>query len=831
MSVSNPSGSQPKTSLELRSSSIKEQIQETLNAIQTIVQSTQIGHSPSPLHSQIILLKKEGFNPQIISQAMVVSKVSIATILGENRPLTPQELDLVLASCRDLTEASGSGSSSQPTTQSMKRKQLEEEISRSPSPKRSRLLQESTLQTEDILTEPASSQHAAEESLRAQSLNCLLVTIMKNEGCTESYQFMCPRKNPMQKEDEHQCELCELTKITIRESKYLLIHQLRQLMNETDQKILLKALLKLYKEEKLSELKTILYFPPLEITHLIKECNLEKIFPEAKGENVSKLLGVYQAVKNVVSLGIQHPLTALIIQIWKSTTPIVGTKTPILAISENEEISSLSPTSFLPTLCSIPQRKLSSGGKRRRLISPHCSMFLARIIITTLHAIKASPQGTPYMVRTNFGEKAFPWKIIRHLIGFVLSSHDKWMLQPPTNKLCLGSSEKIRFPEEKCLEILELQKKFVLSNHIIYPKTPPKIPQNVLLPEESLLLSTPLVQLEQTSSTSEQILEGISCHARPETTPQQSVIFMLEAILSEKILRATNVRCPNKNKDPSSRHLCSLCLFAKKLFCKRKARMVAQIRIFLRYTNKDTLVSALLNLPLGRTVEKLLDQTVFSPLDLAYLINLCNIGEDMRLPEKKNPVLLVDLYHSMEKVILGGLEDPLTKIIYTIWRQSLRSSLSFKEKEDLLITALWGSDVRLIDLQVIINYFSDLEFQFLETRKSETVRRRKGHMSSQSVKFHSLLAIITLQELKNCEEACPYLVTSLQDCILPKETVLHVYSLVLASTPRRKLIVTPSKASFGQMQELGFPKETANILLEALQEFATKNYLSIHSLK
>ncbi|WP_348660341.1 hypothetical protein, partial [Chlamydiifrater volucris] len=85
MSVSNPSGSQPKTSLELRSSSIKEQIQETLNAIQTIVQSTQIGHSPSPLHSQIILLKKEGFNPQIISQAMVVSKVSIATILGENR--------------------------------------------------------------------------------------------------------------------------------------------------------------------------------------------------------------------------------------------------------------------------------------------------------------------------------------------------------------------------------------------------------------------------------------------------------------------------------------------------------------------------------------------------------------------------------------------------------------------------------------------------------------------------------------------------------------------------------------------------------------------------
>ncbi|WP_348660520.1 hypothetical protein, partial [Chlamydiifrater volucris] len=768
--------------------------------------------------------------------------------------LTSQELDLVLASCRDLTEASGSGSSSQSTTQSMKRKQLEEEISHSPSPKRSRLLQESTFQIEDVPTEPVAPQHAAKESLRAQSINCLLATALRSKGTLEHSAVMCPKEDSNQRKIEHLCEICSLTKRIVKNNKYLLIFQLQQLMETTNREAVLKALLKLYEEGKLSELEDIFHFSHLEIAHLVKECNVEKIFQIPKKATTSELLNLYQVVKNVVALGIKHPLTTLIIQLWNSTILPKKAETVLTIASESGEETNLSHASLLPTFCSIPRRKLLSRWQRCQNLPTRYSAFLSKITIATLQAIKNSSQGDAHMITTRYNKKAFLWKTVHHTIGLILSSNDEWVLQTPTNKLCFGSPEEIRFSEEECSMITTHQRQFALINRILYPQLEPPISQNLLFPKESYLLSTPSIQLKQKSlspieqkkvihktsqkasyedrkASLQKFVETISYQASPDLTPEKPVIFMLEAILSKRPRATTIVRCPNEDKDVNTQHLCSLCLFAKWLFSKRKAQLITQFQILLGYTKKETLAPALLNLPLGRTIEKLLDQTVFSPLDLAYLINLCNIGEDMRLPEKKNPAALVDLYHSMEKVILGGLEDPLTKIIHNIWKQSSGSSLSFKEKEEVLIEVLWGNDAKLINLQVIINYFSDLEFQILQKRKSKVVRKQKKCMTPPGVKFHSLLAIITLQELKNCEEAYPYLMTSLRGCIIPKATVLHVYSLILSSNPRRNLVITPNKASLGQMQELAFPEEVADVLSKALQEFATRNHLSIHSLK
>ncbi|WP_213319078.1 hypothetical protein [Chlamydiifrater volucris] len=842
MSISNPSESKSRAGLGLPSVSIGEKIQETLNIILTIVQSTQIKHPPSPLYSQIISLKKEGFSLPLISQAMVVSKISIATILGENRSLTSQELDLVLASCRDLTEASGSGSSSQSTTQSMKRKQLEEEISRSPSPKRRRLPQEGILQTEDVPTEPVAPQHAAEESLRAQSLNCLLVTIMKNKGRIESYQSMCPRKNPMQKEDEHQCELCVITKNIIKGGKHLLVFQLKQLMKKTNEKIVLNALLTLYEEGKLSELENISRFSHLEIAHLVKECNLEAVFPTSKA-NISKVLNLYQKAKDVVALGIRHPLTELIIQLWNSTMQPVETDTTILVIGSNEEITPLSANIFLPTLSSVlqyrPLIKENTGGKRYRPLTPGHSTFLAKMTIATLQAIKDSSQGAPYIVSTNFVESAFSWGTVCHVIGLLLSSSTEWMLHIPTSQLCIGSREDIRFSKEECLMISESKKKFAKNNHI-HPYTKALVPRNIQLPKESCLLSTLEMEAQTTipsstksvrlvpkskpssadkKSKDEKKTEQLITSSLPTETIESSLpteqietrdflSLLLQTILGKKEDESSPVPCPN-NPSKQSQHECDLCTSVK-YFVMSKCVLVQQLGKLLYHSTEQKLLE-ILSLPrFGNCVKNRL----LSPIELILAIDKCEIGEAVRLPNESFPTSNLDVYLSIDEVVHSGLSNPLTTAITTLWGNPAITPFGAQSLDCLLVSR--GAISCVLFKESLQKTFSSLNIQVLQ---SDGARSPKEKISPSLVKFLSKAAFITLHNLLYSPLGIRFtLLSDRSEKMLSWETVKHACGLILAVQAGWRVVLPPNVISPGY-EEIGFSLVETSPLFSLFRNF------------
>ncbi|WP_348664180.1 hypothetical protein [Chlamydiifrater volucris] len=690
------------------------------------------------------------------------------------------------------------------------------------------------------------------EPIKEQPLNFLLSTILINKDVAlDSYSVVCPEKNPDENESEHLCELCSPIKTLIKNDRRSLAFQLKQLMHKTSPRTVLRALLKLYEEGKLSDIREIPYFSHLETSHLVNRCEAEAFFRKPGKTSSSKLLNLYQATKNVVSLGTSHPLTSLIIQLWDSAILPSGAEATVTAISEEGTISMLSTSVFLPSFTSLLQCRLFLGGKKTlRFMSHSYSSFLAELVMGTLQIIKNSPQGAPFVATTSFNEKAVPWKTVRHVMGLILSSNDKWKIVPPTNKLCFGSPEEIRFSKEECSIISKKRETFSERNNIVCPRTPPEIPQNVLLPEESALLSTvteyealspqqrePSPKLSEGDSKIQPLQMEYSTQKESSQSPservsQQSLIFLLEMVLLNKGREANpNIRCPNSSKDIDPQHVCSFCFFAKRLFYQDKVEMIKQFHILLKYTSKETIASSLQQLPLNRTFEKLFDQGMFSPLDLAYLISLCGIGEDMRLPGKANPASTTDLYLSTERAILGGLEEPLTKIIYNIWKQYPRLSLTFKEKEELSMTVLTDKGLETINLQSISQYFSLLELQLLQKSGEKVSKRQKGTMTTSNVKFYSLLTLITLHILKDCKEALPYLSTVLQEPTITQKTLLHLYSLVLATNPRWKLNVVSNKASRGKTQELGFPKEMAYVLFEALQEFAAKNYISIHTIK
>ncbi|WP_213357893.1 hypothetical protein [Chlamydiifrater phoenicopteri] len=830
MTISKSSEPLSKTQTEpSTSTSIEEKIQATLHAIQKIFQS-KLGprYLPNTLCNQLFSLQNKGFSLEVIARAMVVSNISIKTLLKENRTLSQEELSLIHSSCMDLSEASGSGSSSQverETTMTEKRK-AEERVQSSLPIKKRRLLYESylgqlekeTQQPSEIST-PSLELSKDEESIQSQALNFLLTTISNLEDIESiaSHKVLCPREKLERQETEHLCSICSLAKDVVSNNKTTLTLQLKQLINSSNQQTVLKALLKLLQEEKISGVQNISHFSHLESSQLIVECGVEEAFFTPDKKTNLRLLNLHQEAHKVASLGISHPLTALIIQLWHSTTLPEEVDTTVTAVSKNQELSTLTIPMLVPTFTSIAQHR----PKNYRLITSSHATFLAQLTLTTLLAIKNSPQGAPYISSIQPNKQTFPWKTINHVLGLILSSNSQWALLAPTNRLCFGPREKIRFPEKDCALISERQLTFAKRNCVLSPRTTPEIPEEIQLPAESVLLNISPTQPQQAPSAAK---DPASSSSNPLLKP---LMFLIEAIsLNKHRIQTPILRCPNSIAN-NPLHSCSLCFLTKQCFRTEKMEMRLQLKTLLDHTNKETLANALLILPLDRNIHKILSQSALTLLDLAYLISFCNIGEAMTLPGKQNPASLTGLYYSIEKIILAGPQDPITTVIQTVWEHTPAYQQSLKEKEALSVTTLSPEgQIKLLQLPEISACFSSVELVFLKKSRGKLSSRNKGFMPASTLKFYSVAALITLHAFRENSAAAPYLKASPQGPAVPWEIVQHVCSLILAINPRWKVSIVPSKASHSDTQKLGFPEEIASPLFEKLQDFAARNYLS-----
>ncbi|WP_348660348.1 hypothetical protein [Chlamydiifrater volucris] len=864
MSISKPAKSPSEKQTEQQSAlSIEEKIRETLSAIQEIIQTQHAkGFASGLIHAQINSLIHEGFELPLISQSMVIAKVSLKTLLRENRSLTTAEIKLIMSTCKDLTESSGSGTSSQKMT-SEERPEPPQELPPSRLPLKKRPLKQVEKIGAPVITtgEPSVKKKRSEEAL-SSSLQFLLKTIRDNKNTKAPYPVYCPEAS-RELVVTHQCTICSLTKNIINQGNHHLIFQLEQLVGEVCVEDLTKATMDLIHEGKVKNLQKGLALSNLEAGYLAIKCKLEnKLGLEEKKVSL-ELLNVYQIAKDVASMGIEAPLTKFIMQLWGSQTKL---KTPdiILAADSNGNPSVLSVPLFLPTFSSLNQRKLFSGGTLSlRPFSIHFSIFLAKTTMTTLHAIINSPQNESYVVETPFKKKAILWRAVNHTLGLILASASDWFPEVPCCRLSIGASEDLRFRKEDLEIASQKQKMFVETNRILLPQIAQPIPFVGGLPKESCLLNSSLTQRQvpvthtpsesssespQTASISTSLKHRKKTHHtepstetkqapckelssasfRQKSSHLQTLLFLLEMVLINKQRASPKIHCPRSTSENSLHHICSLCFLAKILFHRKRLLIVAQLEVLLAHTTKNDLANAILKLPFNRTIYTLFEQEVLSPLDLSYIIFICKIGEAMQLPGKSNPAIMTGLYYSIEKIVLEGFENPMTVLINNLWKHTIPEPSKFvREKGKLTVLTLKSNSLKLLSKSEIMNCFSTLELQTFQKCEGKVVRRYRKSMDKAHINFFGSLVLFTLQDLLSFNEARPYLTNSPAGLAIPWELVQHVCSLILAINPAQKVSITGCKASLGKLQELGFPREQGGSLFQNLQLYANRNSISV----
>ncbi len=819
------------------------------------------------IHSQIHSLVSKGFGMPLIAQAIVVTNISLKTLLKENRSLTAAELNLVLSSCKDLTEASGSSSSSQQIL-SEEKPQTPQESPRLPLKKRPlKHLEQFEVVEVPAEAPPPKKKHSEEESL-AKSLQFLLTTIRENRYQKVPYPVYCPEASREQAA-MHRCEICSLTKNIIEEQNHYLIFQMEQLTEHAHLQDVVKAAVELINSGKITSLQKGSRLSYLEAAHLVVKCRLENKLFLADRPISQKLLAIYQATKDVASMGINHPLTKFVIQLWNSPEKLTPAQT-ILAADDKGNASLLSIPLFLPTFSALHQRRFFAGGSSSaRPLSIYLSLFLSELTMATLHAIISSPQNELYVTTTRFGKKAILWRTVNHVLGLILASSSDWHLETPSSKLNFGVPEDLRFPSEDLNIVSQSQQSFIRTNQILQTRMAQSLPSVENLPVESLLLnsssihgttlatqaapatleeappatppasSTPLKHQQKTHhvelttagmghAPSEESGPASSSPTQEELLQRQSVAFLLKMIVLNKQRKIDPIiPCPNDSSGGSLHHICPLCFLTKILFCKRRLRIVNQIEILLQHTTETALVDTMMNLPLGRTILTLSEQELLLPLDLVYIVAKCKIGEAMQLPGKRNPTDLIDLYYSTEKLILEGPSNPTTTLISNLWEQTTPEVVqSIRKKNTFPVRIFKDGALQSLSLRQLSDLFSGLEIQFFQRYKEKMIRKQKGSMGKPYVKFFSTLASSTLHALIDLEEAKSYLVDSPEGPAVPWELAQHVCGLMLSINPTWKLSITLCKASLGDSQELSLQEEVATPLFQNLLKFSEKHSMS-----
>ncbi|WP_213357895.1 hypothetical protein [Chlamydiifrater phoenicopteri] len=418
--------------------STKEKIQHNLEIIEKLglTYSQEASNSLRELSEQISSISFLGHNYQLIAEAFSVLKISLGSLLKTESPLTPQQYEELVSTCRDLSESS---SSSEPPS---KKTRLEEVL---------------TTPTESFLQQPAEE---------IDAITFLLDTALEQKEGT----FLSPVQCPLDlnsEESQHLCHICSLTKYLLKSKRQVLTTQLGVLLEHTSKETLRKAINKLSFKEKCSFDKS--FFSCLEIAEIMAECNLGKEICIPGVGNPVPQLGVYKAVEAVIQAGPENCVTKSIIETWKNSPP--------LSISSLEEQEGLlvfrggfsclvTPESLYSIFSGLEQRIYirTREGPRKPISEEQCKL-LAKATFYTLYALLQSPR-----IQTQTTQQtestAFSWKLVQHVFSLILAINpDKKLAILPT-KASAGVMSDLGFSEEEAPPLLLAFRRFILANNL-----------------------------------------------------------------------------------------------------------------------------------------------------------------------------------------------------------------------------------------------------------------------------------------------------------------------------------------------------------------------------
>ncbi|WP_213318542.1 hypothetical protein [Chlamydiifrater volucris] len=819
------------------------------------------------LRGQMFSIMAKGVSISQLARAMAISNIYLQTIVKEGKALSKSQYDLVLASCRDLSEASGSRDlqpmpSLSPSPPQISEpplgKEGEEEPKEAPPvPLKKRktwrlLFMETAVESEPSTTQQISKQM---EELSA-SLKVLLDTVLINKGKQGSLFVKCPYRGSNEK---HTCPTCKLTFSLIRLRKSHLLQQTEALLEHTSKEILLKAFVDLVEKKELFFSETKMSFSHLELAYISFECRIGEEIKLPNQKNPSEEVDLYRTMESVIRSGLNHPLTRTIKELWESDSPVFPREEPILIEEGDKSLVRATIDYLSPIFSSITQRRSQSKGRKgcQHGMSPTFSKMLSDLTLSSLQALKNSSLGAAFLTQTPSGDTVIPKQILKHVYGLILSAHPSWKVEVTPCKIAFGAKETLSLPEDSIHELLPGLRKFITLNSA----QPTRIPYFRELPmrakpkaQTSETIDIQRVQhmlakaISLTQEEGEELQESEErvaskkhaqktrhtetppsfakeTHGKEETKKiSESLQLLLDSVLQNKDQEYVLIKCP-KITEHSYGSTCFLCLLAYQVLAERRSQLVKQLEKLLEYTTKEKLLQSLTDLFSPESLTNLHKKKNFSNFELACIIKHCGIGNEVCDLHQLNPGSQVELYCALSKVIQQGIGSPLTQAILEIWEEDL--PLTYSKQKDLLYTPIMKSDgsVQNCTYDYLKSKLSLVHQRLFSQCLKKLQKRRKilDHIPTPYLRFVINLSLFTTKALRDSSLGIPFLNQSPQGPVLPESVLEHIYCLILLSNPVRRVVVAPCKLPMEELEEFFFPEEEANVLYEKLLKFARIN--------
>ncbi|WP_213318530.1 hypothetical protein [Chlamydiifrater volucris] len=468
------------------STSLEEKIKSNLIALRTItLQRIYKTEEIRSLSENLFSIRRQGFGPRTISEALAISNISLNLLLQTNQTLSESQYTRILSNCKDLKESSGSSHEAiqTPTLTSTsaqeehhlplkKRKKTLEEFVKIIEPSSAPELRETeksarllTIDTQQVETTARTHEQSS------SALVFLLETIIRDHPQSNKRPSLraiqCPETNG--EELYHSCSKCALTRKIFVSLSYTLRKQLAVLSEASSKEVVAEALLNLPFVESLENLSSRHHFTHLEIAHIIARCNIkdENICIPGR-RNPATQIPLYNSLERVISSGLSHPLTQTILNIWQHS-PVVARSfyeesASLLIVKDNEP--QLVCTANIESLFSnIDQRYFHKGRSKRyhTSMSQGYKTFLATIALLTLYILKNSPLGIPYLTNTAEGT-AVPWHVIDHLVCLILCSNPAWKVAVSATRASIGPSQELGFSDQEAETISRHLLRFTTAN-------------------------------------------------------------------------------------------------------------------------------------------------------------------------------------------------------------------------------------------------------------------------------------------------------------------------------------------------------------------------------
>ncbi|WP_213319071.1 hypothetical protein [Chlamydiifrater volucris] len=469
--------------------SLEERISANLRIIKEITQNLTFhpkppDHDPDKeiLRSQILSIAYRGFSLPLMAEAMAISNIFLRTMIKEHKTLTLSQYNLILSSCRDLSESSGS-SSTQPALRTPSLQATAETIT----------LETTAIEkTEPVLSVPAKKRktwrvtfaeqkekpsEAGEKTRKtprlsekaSAALELLLDTVALNRGLESPSTIPCPKKGS---EPQHLCSICMLTMQLSKLSPSHLFSQLEFLLSYSSKEVLLEVLTNLIENKEVSITPNKTSFSYLELVYLVSDCKIGEVAQVPGRKHPSEEVELYRSMSCIIKGGTSNPLTRLITQIWNSDVEIRNKEAPLLIEEEDKKLTSILPSSLSPIFSSITQRRLQAKGRedRRYGLSPAFVKLLSNITMASLHAFKTSSLSSSYLTKTPSGELAVPRYVLKHICSLILAIHPFWRVEILPCTISHGPRETLSMTEESKKVIMPALKNFMHTNRINQPR-------------------------------------------------------------------------------------------------------------------------------------------------------------------------------------------------------------------------------------------------------------------------------------------------------------------------------------------------------------------------